>query len=144
MNGCFVLIDSVDKQSAESSIVEDCLLTIARKHAAVRFIKLHHEIADMEHVEAPALLAYKGGEVFATIVDILKQLPNGRNCSSASLEDLLMMYAFFFLVSSDWIRTDNSRVVTVSSSYHDYFRPRLTSFTLRMHRQSYTPILGPL
>lgn len=104
-----ILVDADDKQSAESSIVEDCLLTIARKHMAVRFVKLHHEIADMEHVEAPALLAYKGGEVFATIVDILKQLPNGRNCSSASLEDLLMMYAFFFLVSSDWIRTDKSR-----------------------------------
>ena len=67
-------------------------MTVARKHTAVRFIKLHHEIADMEHVEAPALLAYKGGDVFATIVDILKQIPNGRNCSSASLEDLLMLY----------------------------------------------------
>lgn len=87
-----VLYFLTDKQSAESSIVEDCLMVIARKHTSVRFVKLHHEIADMEHVQAPALLAYKGGDVFATIVDIFQQLPNGRNCSAASLGDLLMLY----------------------------------------------------
>jgi hypothetical protein len=70
--------------------VEDSLLTVARKHAAVRFIKLHHEIADMEHLNAPALLAYRNGDVFSTLVDIFTQLPNGRDCSSASLEELLM------------------------------------------------------
>lgn len=46
----------------------------------------------MNHVEAPALLAYKGGDVFATIVDILKQLPDGRDCSPSSLEHLLIQY----------------------------------------------------
>lgn len=44
----------------------------------------------MEHVEAPAFLAYKDGDVFATIVNIFKQLPNGRDCSASSLADLLM------------------------------------------------------
>ena len=48
----------------------------------------------MENVTAPALLVYKNGDVFATIVEIFQQLPNGRGCSSASLEDLLMQYAF--------------------------------------------------
>lgn len=55
-----------------------------------RFVKLHHEIAEMDHINAPALLAYRNGDVFATIVDILHQLPNGRDCSSSSLEALLM------------------------------------------------------
>lgn len=46
----------------------------------------------MDHIKAPALLAYKNGDVFATIVEIFKQLPNGRGCSSASLEELLIQY----------------------------------------------------
>lgn len=46
----------------------------------------------MDHVTAPALLAYKNGEVFATILDVLDQIPNGRSCSAASLGDLLMQY----------------------------------------------------
>ncbi|PGH02290.1 hypothetical protein GX51_04730 [Blastomyces parvus] len=87
-----VVVCIYNPESPESNIVEDCLTTVARKQATTRFIKLHYEIAEMEHVTAPALLAYKGGDVFATIVDIFHQLPSGRDCSSASLEDLLMQY----------------------------------------------------
>ncbi|EEP80206.1 predicted protein [Uncinocarpus reesii 1704] len=87
-----VVVCIYDPESSESSIVEDCLNTVARKHLTTRFIKLHHEIAEMDHVTAPALLAYRGGDVFATIVDIFRQLPNGRNCSSSSLEALLMQH----------------------------------------------------
>ncbi|KAI5304911.1 hypothetical protein KEM55_009214, partial [Ascosphaera atra] len=78
--------------STESSIVEDCLATLARKQDTTRFVKLHHEIAEMDHITAPALIAYKGGDVFTTIIDIFRQLPSGRACSSASLEDLLMAH----------------------------------------------------
>ncbi|KAK2808269.1 hypothetical protein FQN50_004827, partial [Emmonsiellopsis sp. PD_5] len=85
-----VVVCIYDPDSSESSIVEDCLNTIARKQATTRFIKLHYEVADMDHVTAPALLAYKSGEVFATILDIFSQLPGGRDCSAASLGDLLM------------------------------------------------------
>ncbi|OAX81074.1 hypothetical protein ACJ72_04587 [Emergomyces africanus] len=85
-----VVVCIYDPESPESNIVEDCLTTVARKQSTTRFVKLHHEIAEMEHITPPALLAYKNGEVFATIVDIFRQLPSGRNCSSASLEDLLM------------------------------------------------------
>jgi len=81
-------------QSTISSIVEDCLITVARRQLTTRFIKLHHEIAEMNHITAPALLAYKNGDVFATIVDILKQLPDGRDLSPSSLEELLMRYVF--------------------------------------------------
>ncbi|KAK2737568.1 hypothetical protein FQN57_007503 [Myotisia sp. PD_48] len=77
---------------SESSIVEDCLATIARKQLTTRFIKLHHEIAEMDHIQAPALIAYKNGDVFATLVDIFDQIPDGRDLSAASLEDLLMQH----------------------------------------------------
>ncbi|EFW19407.1 phosducin [Coccidioides posadasii str. Silveira] len=87
-----VVVCIYDPELSESSIVEDCLNTVARKHATTRFVKLHHEIAEMDHIEAPALLAYRGGDVFATIVDIFRQLPDGRDCSSSSLEALLMQH----------------------------------------------------
>jgi hypothetical protein len=45
----------------------------------------------MNHVEAPALLAYRGGEVFATIVEILRQIPKGQDCTTHTLEDLLKL-----------------------------------------------------
>jgi hypothetical protein len=84
-------------QSHFSAIVEDSLGTIARKYVTTRFVKLHHEIAEMNHIDAPALLGYRGGDVFTTIVDIPKHLPRGRDCSAESLEDLLKEYAFLFL-----------------------------------------------
>ncbi|EEH49538.1 uncharacterized protein PADG_05617 [Paracoccidioides brasiliensis Pb18] len=93
-----VVVCIYDPESPESNIVEDCLTTIARKHATTRFIKLHYEIAEMGHVTPPALLAYRNGDVFSTIVDIFHQLPSGRDCSASSLEDLLMQYVSLFLV----------------------------------------------
>ncbi|BDD56580.1 hypothetical protein MAP00_002018 [Monascus purpureus] len=86
-----VVVCIYDPDSSASAIVEDSLFTISRRQPATRFIKLHHEIAEMDHVEAPALLAYRSGDVFATIVDIFRQLPRGRDCSADSLEDLLKL-----------------------------------------------------
>lgn len=45
----------------------------------------------MDHIRAPALLAYKGGDVFATIVEIPHQIPRGKSCTADTLEDLLKM-----------------------------------------------------
>lgn len=58
----------------------------------MRFVKLHHEIAEMDHIQAPAILAYRGGDVFTTIVDIMRNIPRGRSPSADSLEDLLKLY----------------------------------------------------
>ena len=80
-------------QSSASGIVEDCLNTIARRNVTTHFVKLHQEIAEMDHIQAPALLAYRGGDVFATIVEIFRQIPKGRACSADSLEELLKQYA---------------------------------------------------
>lgn len=58
-------------------------------------MKLHHEIAEMNHIQPPALLAYRGAEVFATLVDVLdvveRRCGNGRSMSEA-LGDLLREY----------------------------------------------------
>lgn len=83
-------------KSHKSTIVEDSLSTISRRNPSTRFVKLHHEIAEMRHIQAPALLAYRAGDVFATVVDIFRSLPEGRFCSAESLEGLLRVYVFFF------------------------------------------------
>jgi hypothetical protein len=56
-------------QSNASAAVEDSLSNLAKKYITTRFVKLDHEIAEMEHIDVPAILAYKAGEVFATLSD---------------------------------------------------------------------------
>ncbi|KAJ5246191.1 hypothetical protein N7468_001174 [Penicillium chermesinum] len=87
-----VVVCIYDPENDESAIVEECLNTIARRKQHTRFVKLHSEIAEMDHIRAPALLAYRGGEVFATITDVIRNIPRGRPCSADSLEDLLKMH----------------------------------------------------
>ncbi|KAJ5653991.1 hypothetical protein N7490_000994 [Penicillium lividum] len=90
-----VVVCIYDPNSEESSIVEECLNTVAGRQSTTRFIKLHHEIAEMDHIQAPALLAYRAGDVFATITDIIHNIPRGRPCSADSLEDLLKLNRVF-------------------------------------------------
>jgi hypothetical protein len=87
-------------QFDDSAIVEECLVTIAARQPTTRFVKMHQDIADMDHIKAPALLAYRGGDVFATIVDVLRNIPRGRSCSADSLEDLLKLCVSRALVHS--------------------------------------------
>ncbi|KIV87511.1 hypothetical protein PV11_03050 [Exophiala sideris] len=62
-----VVVVMIYDPSSASAEVEDELSTLAYKHNKTRFVRLNHEIADMESVQIPAVLAYRGGEVFATI-----------------------------------------------------------------------------
>ncbi|CAI7584405.1 unnamed protein product [Penicillium glandicola] len=87
-----VVVCIYDDQFDDSAIVEECLVTIARRQPTTRFIKLHQDIAEMDHIKAPAVMAYRGGDVFATIVDVLRNIPRGRSCSADSLEDLLKLH----------------------------------------------------
>ncbi|KAL4887449.1 thioredoxin-like protein [Aspergillus karnatakaensis] len=86
-----VVVCLYDPESNTSTLVEDCLNTIAARNTSVHFIKLHHEIAEMDHIHPPAILAYRDADVFATIVDIPRQIPKGRSCSADSLEDVLKL-----------------------------------------------------
>ncbi|KAJ5496746.1 hypothetical protein N7463_008733 [Penicillium fimorum] len=86
-----VVVCIYDHECDDSAIVEECLVTIAHRQPTIRFVKMHQDIAEMDHIKAPALLAYRGGDVFATIIDILHNIPRGRSCSADSLEDLLKL-----------------------------------------------------
>jgi hypothetical protein len=63
----YVVVMIYDPSSSQSAAVEDELGMLAYKHTTTRFVKLHAEIAEMESVEVPAVLAYRGGDVVATI-----------------------------------------------------------------------------
>lgn len=57
-------------------------------------MKLHHIEAEMEASVVPAVLAYKGGELFANIIRIVDEIPPGRNLSTDSLELVLRRYVY--------------------------------------------------
>ncbi|KAI5816286.1 thioredoxin-like protein [Pyronema omphalodes] len=84
-----VVVTIFDDQSEESSFVEDCINTLSKRHVTTRFIKLHHLEAEMDAKVVPAVLAYKGGELFANLIRIVDEIPPGRNLSTESLELVL-------------------------------------------------------
>lgn len=69
--------------------MEDCLYTLARRYVTTRFVKLHYLEAEMDSAAVPAVLAYKGGELFANIMRIVDEIPAGRSLSAESLELVL-------------------------------------------------------
>lgn len=46
----------------------------------------------MDAEVTPAILAYKGGDLFATIMRVVDEIPPGRSLSSDSLELVLKRY----------------------------------------------------
>ena len=65
-----VLLYDPDEPSShyqKSREVEDELEMLAYKYTWVKFVKLHHEVAEVESMDVPAVLAYRGGDVYATI-----------------------------------------------------------------------------
>jgi hypothetical protein len=84
-----VVVTIYDDKSDESQFVEDCMNNLCRRFITTRFIKLHHYDAEMDAAMAPAVLAYKGGELFANILRIADEIPPGRNLSAESLELVL-------------------------------------------------------
>lgn len=65
------------------------MLSLARKHATSRFVKLHYLDAEMDEVAVPAVIAYKSGECFANLVSVIDEIPAGRDMSSSTLESML-------------------------------------------------------
>ena len=66
-NEDIVVVLVYDSDSSRSRQVEDELGMLAYKYSTTRFVKLHQDIAEMESVEVPAVLAYRAGDVFTTI-----------------------------------------------------------------------------
>ena len=70
--------------------MEGSLQKLAQKHVTTRFVKLHHEIAEMESIGVPAIIAYQNGEVIATLPD----------CSAVGLETNLRRYVSALVILS--------------------------------------------
>lgn len=62
---------------------------VARRNDTVRFVKMHGEEAELDRDVLPAVLAYKGGEKFASILPLLNELPDDSELSVVSLETAL-------------------------------------------------------
>lgn len=62
-----VIVFIFDPLNADSLEVEDELKMLAYTWPKTRFVKMHHRIAEMQSVEIPAVLVYKGGEVVVTM-----------------------------------------------------------------------------
>lgn len=76
-------LDVVEKSSAETFVVvllwdyseaseawEDELKQLAYRHGRVRFIGLRWDVAEIQYLDVPSILVYKGGDVFVTIDSI--------------------------------------------------------------------------
>lgn len=80
------------RQSEVSSMVEDCVRQMARKHKTTRFIKLHYQDAEMEPAGVPAVLAYRAGDKFAGLVPVVDEIPDDADLSPETLENLFKRY----------------------------------------------------
>ncbi|KAK6350117.1 hypothetical protein TWF696_006364 [Orbilia brochopaga] len=88
-----VIVLIYDERSSESQFVEDCIGTLARRHVATRFVKLHYSEAEMDKHVVPALLGYKAGELILNLPRVIDEIPTGRTLSSESLESLLKKHS---------------------------------------------------
>jgi hypothetical protein len=59
---------------------------VAKRNDTVRFVKMHGDDAEIDHVVLPAVLAYKGGDKFASLLPLLEELPDDSELSPISLE----------------------------------------------------------
>jgi hypothetical protein len=59
---------------------------VAKRNDTVRFVKLHAEDAEMDPDVLPAVLAYKGGDKFASLLPLLNELPDDSELSAIALE----------------------------------------------------------
>ncbi|ORY03233.1 thioredoxin-like protein [Clohesyomyces aquaticus] len=81
-----VVVLIFDDMSDISTMVEDCVRELAKKHNTTRFVKLHYEDAEMEVAGVPAVLAYRRGEKFAGLVPLMDELDDDSELSPISVE----------------------------------------------------------
>ena len=80
---------TIPLQYQDSRLVEDALLSLARKHVYTRFVKLHRLEAEMDEIAAPGILAYRAGDCFANLASLMSLMPAGRDISTSTLESVL-------------------------------------------------------
>ncbi|SLM38311.1 Thioredoxin-like fold [Lasallia pustulata] len=84
-----VVVCVYDHESSVSGLVEDALRQLARTHVTTRFVKLHYLDAEMDEVAVPAILAYRGGDLFANLSAVIEEIPMGLDMGPTSLESVL-------------------------------------------------------
>jgi hypothetical protein len=78
-----------------SACFEKCLRELAREHQSVRFVKLHHEAAEIDIAGVPAILAYRGGDMFASMVPLIDEIPEDQELSAQSLVAAMKRHSIF-------------------------------------------------
>jgi hypothetical protein len=68
-----------------SACCEKCLRELARDHQSVRFVKLHHEAAEIDIAGIPAILAYRNGDMFKSMMPLVDEIPDDQELSAESL-----------------------------------------------------------
>lgn len=91
-----VVVVVYSDRSTECSFALDCLRTIAKRYPTTRFVKLHHTEAEMDGEVVPAILAYKSGDLFNSIMRVVDEIPSGRSLSTESLELVLLKQRIIF------------------------------------------------
>ncbi|MCJ1411864.1 hypothetical protein MMC19_005956 [Ptychographa xylographoides] len=84
-----VVVMICDDRSPISAAFEHALGQLARKYEFTRFVKMSQEDAEMDPVSVPAVLAYQAGDLFANLVSIIDELPEGGHINASSLEAVL-------------------------------------------------------
>jgi hypothetical protein len=85
-SGTVVVVFIYDANSDINREVEECMLHVAKRNDTVRFVKMHGEDAEMDRVVLPAVLAYKGGDKFASLLPLLEEIPDDSELSAVALE----------------------------------------------------------
>ncbi|CAN9287977.1 unnamed protein product [Alternaria alternata] len=85
-SGTVVVVFIYDANSDINREVEECMLHVAKRNDTVRFVKMHGEDAEMDRVVLPAVLAYKSGDKFASLLPLLEEIPDDSELSAVALE----------------------------------------------------------
>ncbi|KAF8454299.1 thioredoxin-like protein, partial [Terfezia claveryi] len=91
-----VVVVVYSDRSTECSFALDCLGTVAKRYPTTRFVKLHHTEAEMDGEVVPAILAYKAGDLFNSVMRVVDEIPSGRSLSTESLELVLLKQRIIF------------------------------------------------
>lgn len=87
------LTANLPPQSAVSDAIEASLRDLIPSHPRTRFVRLHFHEAEMEPAGVPALLAYKGGDMFASLVPLVDEIPDDADLDADTLAAVLRRYA---------------------------------------------------
>lgn len=76
----------IQPEAEVSQSFEAAMRDVAKRNDTVRFVKMHNDVAEIEDVGVPAVLAYRGGDKIADLVPLWKALPDDSELSAVSLE----------------------------------------------------------